>query len=349
MKRDIDIDFQDDRREEVIDYCKAKYGEKSVSSIITFGTMAARKIIEDMCRVYDISDKFEKPNKFAEYIKSFIPNTPKMTLKKALDENPEFQDVYDDNKNVKFIVDESMKLEGLKRNVSTHACGKIICNGDINQYCPTVSIYDKDTKQWMRTAGWNMTEIEEIGLLKMDFLGLKTMTILQDSVNSINALYTDNLTIDDIPLTDVEAYKYIAAGNTVGVFQLESAGITNLIVGMYSDIPAKVDEIDASAISDEDKEAKKTLLGQECFERLIAAISLYRPGPMDSIPEYLEGLHSGKVHYDTPELESILCNTYGCLVYQEQVIQTVQKLAGFTPGQADTIRKAMGHGILTHI
>lgn len=339
---DIDIDFQDDRREEVVDYCKAKYGEKSVASIITFGTMAARKVIEDMCRVYNISDSFAKPNKFAEYIKAFIPMDPKITLKKALEENPEFQTAYDENENVKFIVDESMKLEGLKRNISTHACGKVICDGDINQYCPTVSVYDKDTSQWQKTAAWNMTEIEEVGLLKMDFLGLKTMTILDECVKTINYFEGSDLTIDNIPLYDVESYEFLAKGNTVGVFQLESPGMTSFIMQLFQDVEKRRKEIEAKHCSDDIKKEELENFGKELFERLIAGISLYRPGPMDSIPEYLAGMVSGVIHYDTPELETILESTYGQLVYQEQVILAVQKLAGFSASQADVVRKAMG-------
>ena len=340
---DIDIDFQDDRREEVVEYCKKKYGVAAVASIITFGTMAARKVIEDLCRVYNISDKFGKPNKYAAHLKDFIPDEAKMTISKALDSNPELRAEYESNENTKFIIDEAMKLEGLKRNVSTHACGKVICDGDINKYCPTVSIYDKETETWMRTVAWNMTEIEEIGLLKMDFLGLKTMTILQECVETINEFYGTDLEVEDIPIDDVEAYRYISQGNTVGVFQLESSGMTGLMMKMYQDVPKKIEEIEKSKMSEEEKEEAKKTFGRECFERLIAGISLYRPGPMNSIPSYLMGLRDkSKIKYDTPELESILEATYGQFVYQEQVIQTVQKLARFSPGQSDYIRKAMG-------
>lgn len=374
---DIDTDFSNLLREDVINYCRRLYGEEAVSRIITFGTLSAKAVVKDVARiVYDE----EEDKKLGDMISKTIPNAPKMTLKKAMDESPEFKNLYDTNKKVKEIIDIAFRLEGLPKNTSQHACGIIISNGAVTQYCPQVFLKNKDTGLLEGTTQYTMTECEEIGLLKMDFLGLKTMAILQESVDDINKIYGLNMTIDDIPRDDPAVYSHIAKGYTKGVFQLESPGMTAFMVKLFQDVSKKISDIEhevlsnipstvnlpkSVGLSNLDKAIKelhdnnKTLskaefdkyeellkklaeFGNVLYERLIAGISLYRPGPISEIPTYIDGmLNPTHISYLAPQLESILNVTYGVLVYQEQVMTTVRELAGFTKGQADIIRKAM--------
>ena len=282
---------------------------------------------------------FNKSAEFGRRITKLIPTSPKMTLKKALDESVEFLKLYKADPEVKKIVDIAQKVEGLPRNISIHACGVVIAPSDVTDYCPQVYIKDEETGIVEATTQYTMTEIEELGLLKMDFLGLKTMTVLQENVDDINTLYGKDLTIGTIPINDPFVYDHISKGNTKGVFQLESPGMTSFMKNLFQDVHGKIKKVS----SNEYKEAEYEKIGQELFERLIAGISLYRPGPLDEIPRYIDSmLNPSHIEYDCDELKPILQNTYGVLVYQEQVMRTVRDLAGFTKGQADTIRKAMG-------
>lgn len=339
---DIDVDFEFELREQVIDYTKQKYGAECVSRIITFGTMAAKGAVLDMARV------LEYPVSLARKINELIPNAPKMTIKKAMLENVELANLYNTDEDVKTIIDLALKVEGLIKNTSCHACGVIIAPDDITKFCPQTFAYDEETKTYERTTQFTMGECEEIGLLKMDFLGLRTESVIKEAITDIHAYYGVELNSydnNDIPLNDVKVYQnLLAKGDTAGVFQIEGVGITNIIKQLYEDINEKVKAIESNPLlTDEGKELAKTELGDQCFERLIAGISLYRPGPMDEIPRYVRGIQDERtISYDTPELEPILKNTYGVLVYQEQVMLTVRALAGFTAGQADNIRKGMG-------
>lgn len=339
---DIDVDFEFELRENVISYCKQKYGDECVSRIITFGTMAAKAAVADMCRVLDY------PIELGTKIKKLIPNDVGMTIKKAMLENQELTDLYNSDPQAKEVIDLSIKVEGLKKNTSVHACGVVISDADITNYCPQTFTKDEDTGEYIRTTQFTMGECEEIGLLKMDFLGLRTESVIKEAINDIKAHYGVSINHYDttsLPLNDVYVYaNVLATGKTVGVFQLESSGITSTIMQLYQDIPAKVKAIDSSnVLTEEAKQKQREELGDQCFERLIAGISLYRPGPMDEIPNYINGMLDEKnIHYDCKQLEPILKNTYGVIVYQEQVMLIVRALAGFTPGQSDTIRKAMG-------
>lgn len=338
---DIDVDFEYELREDVINYCRQAYGEQCVSRIITFGTMAAKGAVLDMARVlgYEVS--------IARKISDMIPSAPGMTLKKAMLENPELDAFYKNDADAKTILDLAMKVEGLIKNTSCHACGVIIAPDDVTKFCPQTFAKDEETGTIERTTQFTMGECEEIGLLKMDFLGLRTESVIKEAVMDIKKYYGIELNPYDnnsIRLNDVNVYSMLSKGLTTGVFQVEGAGITGVIASLFSDIPSKVEAINNNAVlTEEGKEQAKIDLGEQCFERLIAGISLYRPGPMDEIPKYLEGIQDeNNISYDCPQLEPILKNTYGVLVYQEQVMLAVRALASFTPGQSDTIRKAMG-------
>lgn len=330
---DIDLDFDDVRREEVIDYVKSKYGEDAVSRIITFGTLAAKAAVKDVARAlgyeYAVGDAISKA----------IPNTPKITLEKALKESVELAQMYDSDRTVKEIIDIAKKLEGLPRNKSVHACGIIISKSAVNNYIPQ-TIADDESGEKEAVTQFTMGECEEMGLLKMDFLGLRNMGVISRALVDINKRRRsegkEELSYDTIPIDDVAVYDFISKGNTEGVFQLESAGMTGFMKELFADA--------GGFLSLPEKERKE--IGSQLFERLIAGIALYRPGPMDEIGNYLASMNNpSKIHYDHEKLIPILKNTYGVIVYQEQVIFTVRELAGFSKGQADTIRKAMGKKI----
>lgn len=337
---DIDVDFEYELRENVINYCKQKYGEKCVSRIITFGTMAAKGSIQDMARVLDY------PVSLSQKINDKIPASVGMTIKKAMVENSELDALYRNDADVRKVMDLAMKVEGLIRNTSCHACGVIIAPDDITEFCPQGFAYDDETQTYERTTQYTMGECEEIGLLKMDFLGLRTESVIKESVNDIKKFYNIKLNhydTESIRMDDVNVYMMLAKGCTAGVFQLESSGITDVIIKLFKDVEGKVREIENnSTLTEDEKELQKREFGAQCFERLIAGISLYRPGPMDFIQDYINGKNDpASIHYECPQLEPILKATYGVIVYQEQVMQIVRALAGFTPGQADTIRKGM--------
>ena len=327
---DIDLDFDDNRRDEVIEYVKRKYGESSVSRIITFGTLSARAVIRDVARALGF------PYSLGDRISKSIPEEPDITLNKAMEKSPEFCKLLEED-DVKKIVDIALKLEGLPRQTSIHACGVIIAPTKVTDYIPQLLMEDDKTKKWLPTTQINMNECEDLGLLKMDFLGLRTMGVVNRSLADINKKRLKEgktqLNYHDIPIDDPLVYDFLSKGNTDGVFQLESPGMTNFIKELFQDA-YKYTHLTG-------KEAK--IKGMEFFERLIAGISLYRPGPIDEIPNYIHNMTNPEdVTYDTEQLEPILNTTYGILIYQEQVMFAVRVLAGFSKGQSDEIRKAMG-------
>ncbi|MCD7778672.1 MAG: DNA polymerase III subunit alpha, partial [Clostridiales bacterium] len=299
---DIDIDFCYERRQEVIEYVNKKYGSDHVAQIITFGTMAARNAIRDVGR------SLAFPYSDVDKIAKMVPMELHITIKQALEKNQELRHEYENNPDVKNLIDMSMKLEGLPRHASTHAAGIVICDRPIIEYVPL------NNNQGVVTTQYTMTTIEELGLLKMDFLGLRTLTVIQDAFDEIEREYKKGLTVDSIDYSDSRVFDLISSGNTSGVFQLENAGMQSFM-----------------------KELKPSDL-----EDIIAGISLYRPGPMDFIPKYIEGKNNrDKITYLHPALEPILNTTYGCIVYQEQVMQIVRELAGYSWGRSDLVRRAM--------
>ena len=299
---DFDIDFCYERRSEVIDYVCRKYGDDHVAQIITFGTLAARGVIRDVARVLNI------PYSKADMISKNVPMEMHMTLDKALEMNPELKKMYDEDSEVRDVIDISKRLEGLPRHASTHAAGVVITKEPVDSYVP---LYKSDS---IISTQYTMTILEELGLLKMDFLGLRTLTVIKDTVD----LVKENRGIDvkyDMEMNDPNVYKQWWDGNTCGIFQFESAGMTAFMRELKPD----------------------------CLEDLIAGVSLYRPGPMDQIPRYIKGKNdSTKTEYTHPILEKILNVTYGCMVYQEQVMQIVREVAGYSLGRADLVRRAMG-------
>ncbi len=300
---DIDVDFCYVRRQEVIDYVVEKYGKDCVTQIVTFGTLAARGVTRDVGRVMDL------PYAFVDTIAKNIPNELGITIDKALKMNPELRSMYENDERVKRVLDMSRRLEGLPRHTSTHAAGIVISQKSMDEYVPLGRGSDG-----MITTQFTMTTIEELGLLKMDFLGLRTLTVLQDAVKMAKKTRGESIDIDRIDFNDKAVLDSLGTGRTEGVFQLESAGMKSFM-----------------------KELKPQNL-----EDVIAGISLYRPGPMDFIPAYIRGKNqAGRITYDCPQLEPILAPTYGCIVYQEQVMQIVRDLAGYTLGRSDLVRRAM--------
>ena len=299
---DFDTDFCQERRGEVIEYVMEKYGTDHVAQIATFGTMAARGAIRDVGRVLNFT--------YAEtdVVAKLVPTMPlHITLKDALHASPKLKEMYDGDERVRLLIDTAMQLEGMPRNTSTHAAGVVITADPVDSYVPLAKNADTIVTQY------TMTTIEELGLLKMDFLGLRNLTVIRDAEEQIRRFEPD-FSIDNIPDDDPATFKMLAEGKTQGVFQLESAGMTGVCVGMK-----------AGSIED-----------------ITAIVALYRPGPMDSIPTFIENkLNHKKVTYKTPMLEPILKVTYGCIVYQEQVIEIFRQLGGYTMGQADNIRRAI--------
>ena len=300
---DIDVDFCFERRQEVIDYVVRKYGTDRVVQIVTFGTMAARGVIRDVGRVMDL------PYAFVDGIAKMIPKELNITLGKALQSSPDFKKAYDNDPQVKELIDMSMRLEGLPRHTSMHAAGVVISQKAVEEYVPLSVGSDGSV-----VTQFTMTTLEELGLLKMDFLGLRTLTVIQDAVRLAEKSSGKEIDINAIDYNDKKVLDYIGSGETDGIFQLESGGMKGFM-----------------------KELKPQNL-----EDIIAGISLYRPGPMDFIPQYIKGKnHPESITYDCPQLEPILAPTYGCIVYQEQVMQIVRDLAGFTLGRSDLLRRAM--------
>ena len=299
---DFDIDFDFEKRQDVIDYVSRKYGHDHVSQIITFGTMAAKMVIRDVARVLDYSYAD------ADRIAKMIPNEVHITIQKAIDQNKELRDLYENDKDVKRLLDIAMSLEGMPRQASTHACGIIISNKPVVEYVPLYARDDIISTQFI------MTTLEELGLLKMDFLGLRTLTVIQDAIDLIKQNRGIDVVFDN-NMDDPKVYKQWQDGNSIGIFQFESQGMTNFM-----------------------KELKP-----DCLEDIIAGVSLYRPGPMDQIPRYIANKKDPEhAVYTHPALKPILNVTYGCMVYQEQVMQIVRDLAGYSLGRADLVRRAMG-------
>ncbi len=301
---DIDVDFADTRRQDVIDYVKRLYGEDAVAQIVTFGTMAAKNAIRDVGRVLDL------PYSFVDTVAKAIPNELKMTIDKALHVNPDLMSMYQEDDSIHKLIDMAMKLEGLPRNTSMHAAGVVICDRPVDEYVPL----SRAVSDGPVTTEYTMTRLEELGLLKMDFLGLRTLTVIQDTIKNVKNNRGIDISVDDLTFDDKNVYDMISQGKTEGVFQLESQGMTNFM-----------------------KELKP-----QSFDDIIAGIALYRPGPMDFIPNYIAGKNDpNAVTYISPALEPILKPTYGCIVYQEQVMQIVRDLAGYSWGRSDLVRRAM--------
>ncbi len=298
---DIDVDFCYERRQEVIDYVARKYGADHVSQIITFGTMAAKGVIRDVGRVLGMS--YQE----TDVVAKAVPFDLGMTLRKALDISPMLRQMYDEQPRVRQLVDTAMTLEGMPRHASTHAAGVLITGRPVVEYVPL------QRNDEVITTQYPMGTIERLGLLKMDFLGLRTLTVIRDTLDLMREIGVE-MKAEDIPLDDPSVYEMISRGDTDGVFQLEGNGMTGFLTSMKP----------------------------SCFEDIIAAISLYRPGPMDSIPRYIAGKNNpASVHYETELLRPILNVTYGCMVYQEQVMQIVRDLAGYSYGRSDLVRRAM--------
>ena len=298
---DIDVDFCYERRQEVIDYVARKYGSDHVSQIITFGTMAARGVVRDVGRVLGMS--YQETDAVAKA----VPMDLGMTLEKALNLSPTLRQMYDEQPKVRELIDTAMTLEGMPRHASTHAAGVLITGKPVMEYVPL------QRNEEVITTQYPMGTIERLGLLKMDFLGLRTLTVIRDTLDMMREAGTD-MKPEDIPLDDPSVYEMISKGDTEGVFQMEGAGMTGFLTNMKP----------------------------SCFEDIIAAISLYRPGPMDSIPRYIAGkINPASVKYKTEKLRPILDVTYGCMVYQEQVMQIVRDLAGYSYGRSDLVRRAM--------
>lgn len=325
---DVDLDYEFELRENVIEHCREKYGKECVSRIITFGTMAAKGSVKDMARVLGYEPSV------SDMITKLIPNEPKMTIQKALNKNPDFESLYNTDSDVHKIVNLAMKVEGLIKNVSQHACGVIISSEDISNFCPMTLSTDEETGITALTTQITMIEAEEIGLLKFDFLGLRTESVIKECLIDMEKYHGVKMENYDFPMNDVNVYKnLLAKGKTTGVFQLESSGMTSVITQMFQDVASRIATMDENEYEE---------FGDELFERLIAAIALYRPGPMDEIPNYIKGIiDPSTVIYDTPKAKPILGSTYGVIVYQEQVMNIVKALAGFSSGNADTIRKGM--------
>ena len=300
---DIDVDFCFERRQEVIDYVVRKYGKDQVAQIVTFGTLQARGVIRDVGRVMDL------PYAFVDSISKMVPKELNITLDKALKMNPELKKMYDENPEVKELIDMSKRLEGLPRHTSMHAAGVVICQKSVDEFVPLALGADNTV-----VTQFTMTTLEELGLLKMDFLGLRTLTVIQDAINLVEQSTGERIIPEKLDYNDKKVLDLLGSGKTDGIFQLESAGMKSFM-----------------------KELKP-----QSLEDIIAGISLYRPGPMDFIPQYIKGKNNpGAITYDCPQLEPILEPTYGCIVYQEQVMQIVRDLAGYTLGRSDLLRRAM--------
>lgn len=300
---DIDIDFCYERREEVIDYVKRKYGEEKVAQIVTFGTMAARNAIRDVGRALDVD--YAKVDKIAKQ----IPQELNMTIEKALEVSKDFKSSYLESPENRELIDTALAVEGMPRHTSTHAAGVVIASKSVDEFVPLLRTGEQISTQY------NMIELEELGLLKMDFLGLRTLTVINDAIKLVKYNKGIEIDIDNIDVNDNETMKLFTKAETVGIFQFESEGMRAFL-----------------------RELKPTR-----FDDLIAANSLFRPGPMNEIPNYIKNSHNkGEIKYLHPKLQPILETTYGTIVFQEQVMQIVQKLAGFSLGEADNLRRAMG-------
>lgn len=307
---DIDVDFAPEGRQKVIDYVIEKYGKECVCQIITFGTMAARAVIKDVGRVMDL------PYAMVDNIAKMIPQKVGVTIDSAMNgdadrdikPNAEFKALYEADETVRDLIDKAKRLEGLPRHASVHASGVLISQKDVGEYVPVAVGADN-----VKVTQFEGPTLEHLGLLKFDFLGLRNLTVIQQTEKCEQQI-DPAFSVDNIPYNDKAVFECISQGKCAGIFQLESGGMKNFM-----------------------KELKP-----DCLEDLIAGISLYRPGPMDFIPQYIKGKeNAGNITYECPQLESILEPTYGCMVYQEQVMQIVRDLAGYSWGGSDNVRRAM--------
>ncbi|HET7377336.1 MAG TPA: DNA polymerase III subunit alpha, partial [Anaerolineae bacterium] len=312
---DIDLDFPDDRRAEMIDYTVRKYGKDKVAQIITFGTLGARAAIRDVGRALDI------PLNEVDHIAKLIPNTPgkPVTLREAIEQVPELKEAYANTDYVRNLLDDAITVEGTVRNVGTHAAGVVISDRPLVEYTPLHRPTKTDeTSPLESITQFEMGVVESIGLLKVDFLGLITLTIMRKACELNKANHGQDFNLSNIPINDPAAFALMSRGEVQGVFQVEGSGMRRMLMDMR---PTK-------------------------FEHIVAGISLFRPGPMEQIPSYIRRLHGEElIEYKHPKLEPILAETYGIIVYQEQIIQIAVQLAGYLPGEADEIRKAVGKKI----
>lgn len=329
---DIDTDIEHVGRQKVIQYMIQKYGAPNFARIVTFGTFAAKQAIKDVARV------LEMPASYGARLASMVPNGVGMTIKKALEESVDLKNTYEGDRDAKRIIDIAKSIEGGKRHASQHACGVMVAPNPVSEYLPTSMEIDDETGEKALTSQVIMTEVEELSLIKMDLLGLKNMSVIHEVIDAVKERFGEEtvlqqihsphktLQYQDIPHNDRATYQMLREGITGGVFQLESPGMTKVIMQMLSDL---------DSVPDDNLDIM--------FERLIAAVALYRPGPMDYIPDYINGMKDKQnVHYDCPEEEAILSSTFGVMVYQEQLMQIAQRLAGYSLGQADVLRKACG-------
>ena len=318
---DIDSDISKANRGRLIDYVNDKYGKDHVSHIIAFGTLSAKAVITEVSKIYGYTPQQ------AIKVSKMIPATPNMTIERAIKESKEFKKWAESEPH---ILEIAKKLEGLPRNVGTHACGICITPNPVHEYIPQMLAVDSKTKEHFLTTQFDKDEVEKLGILKMDFLGLRTLDVEDEAIGYINERNPElKLTPAKINIFDSKIYKFLADGHSDGVFQFESPGMKSLLKDMFSNLTP----------NESDKE-----LGKRCFEALFAATALYRPGPMDEIPNYIKGKNEG-ARYDVPMLEPILKETFGIFVYQEQVMRAVRDLAGFSAGQSDKVRKGMAKKI----
>ena len=308
---DIDMDFQDDRRDEVIDYVSQKYGQDHVAQIITFGTLGARAAMRDVGRALGM------PYGDVDRVARLVPLAPNMTLDQAMEENTELKEIYDEDDIVRNLVNAARRVEGISRHASTHAAGVVISKEPLTKYVPLQQGAKVNSQEAVMTQ-FSMNDIARIGLLKMDFLGLANLTILGKAREIIRQKHGMDIDLYHLPMDDKKTFDLLSAGETAGVFQLEGSGMRRYI-----------------------KELKPTV-----FSDISAMVALYRPGPMEHIPRFIDSKHGLKpIQYPHPALENILKETYGVIVYQDQVLFIVREFAGYSLGQADIFRKAMGKKI----
>lgn len=348
---DIDMDFEDTRREEVINYLKTKYGNDNVCKIITYNTLQLKSAVNDVAKSLN-----EKP--LGKTISSYL--TDDMTsITEALNKSAELNALYENNQNARKLIDLVKRIEGTTKTTGVHACGVLVADKPIYNYMPTALVSTASSSDKVLVT--QVTEVEDLGLLKMDILSLKTMTVIGETLRYVNS-YRENNGLKkisyyrDITLYNPYVYADIGEGKSFAVFQIESEGMRKFMVDLFSDVKEKIslieekyqlsgfeDTINGSGCNIQEYSNEMTSFGKELFERMIAGVSLYRPGPMEYIPDYIKGMRNpNSIHYDLPQLKPILSNTYGVITYQEQVMVIVRELAGFSKGDADTVRKGMG-------
>lgn len=325
IQNDIDTDFEDSKRELVIEYCKSKYGAECISHIGTIGKLAAKGIIRSIqrCEAKEVS--------LANRICKAIPEAPGTTLKSALSDSPELKEMYETEAEVAHVIDEAMTLEGLAKTAGMHACGILVAPSAVSDFLPQQLLKNKNTGLLEPTTQFTGGECEDSGLLKMDFLGLRTLGVLQEAISDVNSIEPDkHLTLDNVDIFDKDVYKFLSEGNTSCVFQFESPFMRKNAMEVLKDVYTN-----------------KALTGRQCFDRMADATALGRPGPMAEIPNYVAAItDKSKVKKTNTPLDDIVVPTNGVIVYQEQVMQAVKTLAGFSAGQADTVRKVMGKKLI---